>query len=338
MDMPAKKRGRPPKLSCAPELAIVADNAINHIVDFVIEAENEIEKDVETMGICQIALKLPRHQREDIKQLREEKSKNRCTLEAIKYTSRTDFCNGSGGAYETARMKGWLDEICSHMKHNNRHVVNGFWQKKENCHNEALKYTTRVEFHNKNGSAYEISREKGWLDDICGHMEASHNKVNKGFWKDKEKCREEAMKFPSRKVFSRTAAGAYTSAKKNGWLDEICAHMTEGREGVVHQQWNSKENCHIEALKYNSRNQFMKGCRGAYNGASRNGFLEEICSHMRPAPLFTVTDGAEPDNEQDVPMNVEVQTIEVLPPSEPPKKRRRKDQVCSHIYFVYICV
>ena len=35
-----------------------------------------------------------------------------------------------------------------------------------------------------------------------------------------------------------------------------------------------------EALKYNTRNDFKKGCRRAYNTASNRGILDSICSHM----------------------------------------------------------
>jgi len=36
--------------------------------------------------------------------------------EALKYATRTTFQKGSKWAYEKARIQGWLDEICQHMK------------------------------------------------------------------------------------------------------------------------------------------------------------------------------------------------------------------------------
>ena len=35
--------------------------------------------------------------------------------EALNYKTRLEFFKGSSGAYESARKKGWLDIVCSHM-------------------------------------------------------------------------------------------------------------------------------------------------------------------------------------------------------------------------------
>jgi hypothetical protein len=43
-------------------------------------------------------------------------TKERCTEEALKYSSRNKFCLGSKGAYSAACSNGWLDEACKHMK------------------------------------------------------------------------------------------------------------------------------------------------------------------------------------------------------------------------------
>ena len=42
----------------------------------------------------------------------------------------------------------------------------------------------------------------------------------------------------------------------------------------------TKENCIQESLKYKTRNEFQKGSVSAYNSSCRNGWLDEICSHM----------------------------------------------------------
>ena len=44
----------------------------------------------------------------------------------------------------------------------------------------------------------------------------------------------------------------------------------------------SKENCKIEALKYNSKIDFKKNSKGAYPSALKNNWIDEICSHMIP--------------------------------------------------------
>ena len=46
----------------------------------------------------------------------------------------------------------------------------------------------------------------------------------RGYW-NKEKCAEEALKYKIRSEFFKNSNSAYTSASKNGFLDEICSHM-----------------------------------------------------------------------------------------------------------------
>ena len=43
----------------------------------------------------------------------------------------------------------------------------------------------------------------------------------------------------------------------------------------------TKERCLQEAKKYKTRTEYYKNCRGAYNAAQRNGWLDECCSHMK---------------------------------------------------------
>jgi len=46
----------------------------------------------------------------------------------------------------------------------------------------------------------------------------------KGYWTF-EKCREESLKYNNRSDFRIKSNGAYNSALKNKWLDDICKHM-----------------------------------------------------------------------------------------------------------------
>lgn len=46
---------------------------------------------------------------------------------------------------------------------------NGYWTF-ERCKEEALKYSTRIEFSDNSRLVYSASRRKGWLDKICSHM------------------------------------------------------------------------------------------------------------------------------------------------------------------------
>ena len=142
-------------------------------------------------------------------------NKEKCRLEALKYSNRTEFSKQSNGAYTAALKKGWLDEICKHMVVKWQHK----WDK-ESCRKEALKYNTRTDFQNNSSGAYSAALKKGWLDEICKHM------IVKWQYKwDKESCKEEALKYTTRTDFQNNSSGAWTAASKKGWLDEICSHM-----------------------------------------------------------------------------------------------------------------
>ena len=69
----------------------------------------------------------------------------------------------------------------------------------------------------------------------------------------------------------KKSSGAYASAKKNGWLDQICGHMKELKKPSGY--W-TKERCTLEAKKYKKRNKFKKGSGSAFDSACRNGWLD----------------------------------------------------------------
>jgi hypothetical protein len=151
----------------------------------------------------------------------------------------------------------------------------GYWTK-EKCHEEALKYNTKVEFIKNCGSARCSAIKNGWYDEICSHMIKIVKPV--GYW-TKEKCAEEASKYTKKIDFQRKCGSAYNSALSHGWIDKICSHM-ENRKKPDHY-W-TKELCLIESLKYDIRNVFGKNSKAAYVAACKSGWLEEICSHMIP--------------------------------------------------------
>lgn len=57
-----------------------------------------------------------------------------------------------------------------------------------------------------------------------------------------------------------------------------------GALGGIIVKW-TKENCHIESLKYKTRIEFVKKNNSAYVISWRNGWLNEICLHMKPKKL-----------------------------------------------------
>lgn len=90
-------------------------------------------------------------------------------------------------------------------------------------------------------------------------------------------CYEIAKKHNTKIDFKKKNQNAYYAAYRNGWLNDICSHMIN-RKG--NYKW-SKEKCHELALKYHERNVFRKNHPNAYYSAMHNGWLNDICSHMK---------------------------------------------------------
>ncbi|MCK9416704.1 hypothetical protein M0Q97_08625 [Candidatus Dojkabacteria bacterium] len=51
-----------------------------------------------------------------MKNIRTTWTKEKCQDEALKYNNKTDFRKNSRIIYDYSYRKGWLNEICSHMK------------------------------------------------------------------------------------------------------------------------------------------------------------------------------------------------------------------------------
>jgi hypothetical protein len=102
-------------------------------------------------------------------------------------------------------------------------------------------------------------------------------KNNRNYW-SKEKCHERALKYNSRKNF-RENEYCYQAAFKNEWLDDICSHMEI--KSVKPSGYWSKDKCHEIALKYNNRNDFKNENKSAYTVCCRNGWLNDVCYHLK---------------------------------------------------------
>ena len=197
-------------------------------------------------------------------------TKKRCAEEAAKYRTRSAFQNGSSSAYQTALRKKWLDDICGHMIRLQK--ANNYWNRSR-CGEEAAKYQTRTAFQKACGSAYNRAVASGWLDEICAHMPTMQKPP--GHW-TKSRCAEEAAKCHTRTEFARACGGAYATALREGWVDDICGHMS-----VKVKRW-TKTQCQKAALKFQTRVAFQKGASGAYQFAKRRNWLDSICQHMKP--------------------------------------------------------
>jgi len=194
--------------------------------------------------------------------------KENCILEAIKYKSRREFSIYSSGAYHSALVNKWMNEICAHMIPK-QHI----WTKKE-CLKFSLKCNSKKEFEKKHPKAYSSAYKHKWLDEICSHMISNYC-----IW-EKEKCLELSLKCISRSEYQIKYRNSYSAAIRNNWLDEICSHMEE----LIHF-W-TKEECKKLALNCTSRNEFYTKYRNAYQSSRNNNWLDEMCLHMKELTHF----------------------------------------------------
>lgn len=194
-------------------------------------------------------------------------TKERCAEVAANYESRSEFKKGASTAYKTARLNGWLDDICSHM------ASKKVWSK-EKCREVALLYDSKKAFRAKNLTLYSYAYRKRWLDEICQHM--ADQEMPKGYW-TKERCIEEALKYQTVKEFERAFPAAARVVRKNSWQPEVFGHFDY--KSRPRGYW-TKERCIEEALKYQSRKEFQVNCESAYSKARKNNWLDEICVHM----------------------------------------------------------
>lgn len=240
-------------------------------------------------------------------------TKERCQEEALKYKNVGDFKKFSSAAYDASYKKSWIKEITGHFEvSGNRlkrfiyayefpdnHVYVGLTCNIERRKSEHLKQgavfehseSTRLipEFKQLTINPIDVKEASKLEGDILNdYLSKGWIKINKTetggtggniiTW-TYDACAEEALQYRYRTDFSINSKSAYMSAWKNEWLNEICSHMDE----IIkpHKYWNF-EKCKEEALKYERWNDFRKNCSSAYNSARAQGWLDDICQHMKP--------------------------------------------------------
>jgi predicted GIY-YIG superfamily endonuclease len=239
-------------------------------------------------------------------------TKENCQKESLKYKTRLEFQKGSRGAYLSSLRNGWLDDICNDMEE----VVkpSGYWTK-EKCKEESLKYKTRLEFQKGSGGAYQSCCKNGWLDEICNDMEvvgnlkmrciyvfefedksayvgltydikmrynAHMNNINSSVYKHIQKTNLtpkfiQLTDYMDVELASKEETMWENNYMSNGW--NMLNIKKTGGLGGGNLKWDY-DFCQKESLKYKTRNEFKKGSSGAYQSSWKNGWLDDICSHM----------------------------------------------------------
>lgn len=240
-------------------------------------------------------------------------NKEKCTKEALKYNKKSDFKFNSGGAYNFCKKNGWLDELSIHMKafgnrfsrlvyiyeFSDKSVYVGLTyniNERDSKHkrdkrskvyqhikltniNPLLTYSkfmSTEDAKKQEQETIEAFRNKGYL--ILNVAQAGG--AGSGYLKwTLEKCKAEALKYKTRKEFYKNNNSAYNSARSHGWMEIVCVHMPKNKKN--NKGYWTKLMCKNEVKKYDSRNEIYKKRPGAYMAMFRNGWLDELCSHLK---------------------------------------------------------
>ncbi len=143
-------------------------------------------------------------------------TKENSIADALKYKTKSEWINGSYGAYLAAQRNGWLNDCCSHMFSGRK----AYKWTLESCKKEALKYITKTEWAKKSSGSYDTAWSNNWIDLCSTHMNI--------LWKKKwtlELCKEDALKYTTKIEWSKKSRKAYDAAHSHKWINECCKHM-----------------------------------------------------------------------------------------------------------------
>lgn len=190
---------------------------------------------------------------------------------------------------------------------------NGYWTK-ERCRDEALKYSTRTEFKNNSGSAYKISTDNNWIEDICSQYSTqgnshkrfiyayefpdnhvyvgltynieirntNHNKSGTVYDYTIETGLIPVMKLLIEEPVLAEQASKLEESYLNKYIEDGWYPLNKARPGCLgggNLKWTF-ETCKIEALKYQTRTHFKSVSSWAFEVSRKNKWLDEICLHM----------------------------------------------------------
>ena len=136
------------------------------------------------------------------------------------------------------------------------------------CYKEALKYKSRSDFAENNGSAYDVARRNGWLDTYTWFEEQQRPA---GSWDDFDNCYQAASKCRTKTEFIKRYNRAYIVSKQNDWIKQFTWFT---KRVNYNKKWD-RNTVYKEAKKYKSKKEFSREARGAYKVALANGWMEQ---------------------------------------------------------------
>ena len=188
--------------------------------------------------------------------------------EALRFDTRSLFRKRSPYAYDLLWNNGLLDDACSHMK-----VCREDWTI-DKIRKIALKYSNIKDFKKYDIKAYMAASRYKCLEDVTSHMKRLI--PPKGFY-TLEKCKEEALKYQTKKDFVLGSPRFYDAAHRFKWISLCCAHMKKSNKNNFSGKgkWDHDKIVEV-ALKYDSKKDFRKHNYAAYVAANKCKMIKEL--------------------------------------------------------------
>ena len=243
----------------------------------------------------------------------------KCKEAALEFNYRSEFKNAYPSAYSACLRNGWHNELCSHMVYKtkpsgywtielslqeakkysskvsfqknssraytvlyeNNLLSNGCEHMHSPKEYSYLRFSYSIEFPLVNmvyvGITYNLTERKN-----------KHFQKNNGQSKHKnQRIRElinKGIKYnwkPNPNPFhikeaEEKEAELFNKYQNNDWI-----MLNIGKLGSTGAKpTKTKHECHLDALKFSTRQSFSRQSNSSYKIASRHGWLDEICSHM----------------------------------------------------------
>lgn len=148
-----------------------------------------------------------------------------------------------------------------------------FWTKKA-CAEEAKKYTKRVDFQKGSKGASLYAYRRGWIDEICAHMESA----KRPDWTPDE-LRAELVKYKYLNDARLHCPNALNAARKRGILNEVAPHLKR----IIDNTWQPDELIKY-AKRFKSRKELREsGPKGmsAYGAIKYRKLQKQAFLHMK---------------------------------------------------------
>jgi hypothetical protein len=201
-------------------------------------------------------------------------TKARVSEQALRFNTRWEWQKKHQSSYNVAKLNGWLDELCGHMK------PMKMSHSKSDCKQDALHYNNRGEWAKQSHKTYNCARIHGWLDECCIHMiklekPLKIKKTRKVYIKDE--IGQISKQYKTRKDWRENNNSSYQWAKRKGWLKDFTTHMIR----PVKPKKHTKEKCLKAALNFERPTIWKIKDLQTYRAAYQNGWLKECCVHMK---------------------------------------------------------